>query len=133
MRSDSSWTTRSPAFTLASSPSSVTRFPRRYTWQESCCSSARSTVSSLPATSAATSLGSSMRTLTRAASCPRAQGLAYDGRHPVTVGPAVDGAHDLAHHATHVLLGLGTAVGDRLGDDRAKVSVGELGRQVAAD
>ena len=80
--------------------------------------------SSLPATSAATSFGSSMRILTPAAS--RAKRLLHERGDATAVGAAVDGSRRLTHHPAHVLARRGAGVGDHLGDDRTQVVIGQL-------
>src|SRR3954451_4130757 len=64
-RSTSSSTTARAAATLSSSPSSVSRLPRRLIWQPSRSRSAPSTPSPIPASSAATSFGTSRTACTR--------------------------------------------------------------------
>ena len=70
--SDSSRTTRSPACVSLSSPSKVSRLPRRNTLHPRCSCSARNTASWLPASSTATSSGSSSCVLIPAATPARA-------------------------------------------------------------
>src|SRR5437588_1191463 len=118
-----------PAVSTAScSPSSVRTLPRRNTSQSRCPSSARRTASPLPASSLATTLGSSSWLRTR-----RPERLPHARRHSLAVGAAAGTGHHCLHHLPH-LLGIAHAgLLDRLRHERSQLGVVELGRQIALD
>src|SRR3954447_8592923 len=127
-RSENSRITVSPVATSSSEPSSVTTLPRRNTSQSRWSSSVFMTWSPAPASSAATSFGSS--------SCVRTLGgelLSHDCADPLSVGAALDFGHHERHHPAH-LLGRGRAgFRDRVPHDGAQLFVGELLRHVGRD
>src|SRR4051794_19640792 len=124
-RSASSRTTISAARTSSGSPSSVTTLPRRKTSQATWPSSARRTLSPLPASSVAASLDSSIWL--------RTERLPHQSRHHLAVGVALRLGHRHLHDGAHVLRRRGGGLGDRGGDDRAQCVRVELLGQVALD
>src|SRR3954447_7299539 len=122
-------TTTAAAATSSGSPSSVSTLPRRCRSASSFPRRARSTLSSEPASSAATLLSR--------VSCRRAQSttqpVSYRGADPLAVGAPTQLRHQRRHHLAHLPLLAGAGLGDRRLDELAQLLVGELLRQVGLD
>src|SRR5436190_10760107 len=125
MSSVSSRTTVAAACTAAGSPSSVTMLPRRYSSQATWPSSARSTESPEPASSAATSLESSI--------CLRTELLPGQRGHALAVGARADLRHRRLHDLPEILRRRGPGLSDGLADDPAQLGFGHLGGKVGLD
>ena len=141
-RSTSSSTTARASATFASSPSSVSRLPRRLTAQPSRSRSAVRTPSPMPASSAATSFGTSRTSCTslsvgagsgrggsRALRPTGAESqrelLADDLAHRGAVGAPGDLRHDVRHHAAEVGHARRTHLCDRVVHDLLDLVLGE--------
>src|SRR5215203_4511939 len=123
-------TTTAAAATSPGSPSRVSTLPRRCTSASSLPRRARSTVSSEPASSAATVLS---RVSCRRATDLSTQLLPHRGADPLAVGATADLRHQRRHHLPHLLLLGRSGLRDRRGDQVRQLLVGELLRQVALD